>query len=220
MAGDALEPVMRHFRRWHRRLLLAGWAAGVVEHGFELFEEVVDVVELAIDAGEADEGHCVQVAEIAHHELAELPALDFAFELGVDLVFDVGGGGLDLAAADGPLPAGAFQTAFDLLAIEGDARAVFLHDFDRGFFGRSYVVKRRPQPTHSRRRRTASPSWLERESMTLSLSTRQKGHFIIASLYTLEAARTGRRRTIPTIEIRRRVGLRLDNRRTMFKMLW
>src|SRR3954447_25220109 len=45
--------------------------------------------------------------------------------------------------------------------------------------GRSYVVKRRPQLTHSRRRRIASPSWLERESITRSLSRRQKGHFIL-----------------------------------------
>src|SRR3954465_13317128 len=56
--------------------------------------------------------------------------------------------------------------------------------------GRSYVVKRRLQLRHSRRRRIARPSWLERESITRSLSRRQKGHFISALLYTRAVRRT------------------------------
>src|SRR5688572_22467250 len=42
--------------------------------------------------------------------------------------------------------------------------------------GRSYVVKRLPQARHFLRLRMAFPSPIVRESMTLSSSTRQKGH--------------------------------------------
>src|SRR3954452_18990196 len=54
---------------------------------------------------------------------------------------------------------------------------------------RSYVVKRRLQLTHCRRLRIAKPSWLDRESITRSLSMRQKGHFIFALLYLAERRR-------------------------------
>src|SRR3954470_23238651 len=55
---------------------------------------------------------------------------------------------------------------------------------------RSYVVNRRLQLTHGRRRRIARPSWLDRESITRSLSMRQKGHFISALLYLPARPRT------------------------------
>src|SRR5262249_28233236 len=77
----------------------------VVEHGAELFEEIVGIFKLAVDAGEADEGDFVEVAEVAHHQFAQLPALHFAFELLVDIVFDRGRGGFDLPAGDRALPA-------------------------------------------------------------------------------------------------------------------
>src|SRR3954468_9160431 len=67
--------------------------------------------------------------------------------------------------------------------------------------GRSYVVNRRLQLLHSRRRRIASPSWLERESITLSLSTRQNGHFIFALLYTADAQRTAIRTIIGDAQV-------------------
>ena len=41
---------------------------------------------------------------------------------------------------------------------------------------RSYVVYRRPQARHSRRRRIATPSSAGRESTTLSSTSRQNGH--------------------------------------------
>lgn len=107
----------------------------IFQQGPQLFEEVVDIVELAVDAGEADEGHLVEIAEIPHHQFSHLPALHFALVLLIDFVLDRRGGRLDLAAADGPLPAGSFEAAFDLFAVEGDAGAVFLDDFDRRFFG-------------------------------------------------------------------------------------
>src|SRR6266545_797651 len=43
---------------------------------------------------------------------------------------------------------------------------------------RSYVVKRRPQPRHSRRRRVACPSCASRESTTRSSRCAQYGHLI------------------------------------------
>ena len=67
-----------------------------VQHRPQLFEEIVDVVELAIDAGEAHERHLVEVAEVAHHELAQLAAFHFALELLIDVVLDRGGRGFDL----------------------------------------------------------------------------------------------------------------------------
>src|SRR5688572_11417313 len=40
----------------------------------------------------------------------------------------------------------------------------------------------------------AMPSWLDRESITRSLSERQKGHFISALLYTARPVRTAKSR--------------------------
>jgi hypothetical protein len=48
---------------------------------------------------------------------------------------------------------------------------------------RSYVVYRRLHERHSRRRRIEKPSWQARESMTRSLSIRQKGHFMAAMIH-------------------------------------
>src|SRR5258707_26050 len=45
----------------------------------------------------------------------------------------------------------------------------------------SYEVRRRPQLTHSRRRRMVAPSRLSRESTTRSRFSEQKGHFMASA---------------------------------------
>jgi hypothetical protein len=52
---------------------------------------------------------------------------------------------------------------------------------------RSYVVYRRLHERHSRRRRIEKPSWQARESITRSLSMRQKGHFMVVIIHQARA---------------------------------
>src|SRR5688500_2827757 len=60
--------------------------AVLVEHWPQLLEKVVDVVELAIHAREADERHGVEVAQIAHHDFAQLAAFHFAIEVLINVL--------------------------------------------------------------------------------------------------------------------------------------
>src|SRR4051812_15602404 len=104
------------------------------QHRAQLFEEIVHVVELAINACEPHKRYRIQIPQVSHHDLTELAAFDFAVEVLIDIVLDGGRRHLDLPRGDRPLPAGPFQAALDLLALEWHARAVFLDDFDRRLF--------------------------------------------------------------------------------------
>src|SRR6266436_7993607 len=52
------------------------------------FGEFVDVLEAAVDGGEPYVGDLVQPLQLAHHQLAQLLALDFALRRGQQLVLD------------------------------------------------------------------------------------------------------------------------------------
>jgi len=97
-------------------------------------DKITRVGELAVDAGKPHEGHFVEVAQMFHHKLAQASAFDFQIKRRVNIVLDGGDGPLDVAVADGPLPASALQTVLDLVPREGDARAVALHNLDGRFF--------------------------------------------------------------------------------------
>ena len=48
-------------------------ARHTAEDGFQLLHEVVDVLELAVDGGEADERHVIDVPQGVHHPFADVP---------------------------------------------------------------------------------------------------------------------------------------------------
>src|SRR5580704_3265290 len=103
------------------------------EHGFELFDEVVHVFELAVNRGKTHERDLVDRAEPIEDFLADIAGGNFAVEALIDVGLDVANDGLDLAFADWPLVAGLFQTGPDLLPVEGNAGAVFLDHFEGRF---------------------------------------------------------------------------------------
>src|SRR5687768_11911997 len=126
-------PVYGHRRQAGRarpRLLAirarAALLAAFLEHRLQFGREVPYVLELAVDAGEADVSHLVQQPQVLHDQLPHVAAFDLGIEVRIDLVLHLGHDRLDLIAGDRPLPAGFFQPLFDLGPLEGDPRAVLL----------------------------------------------------------------------------------------------
>jgi hypothetical protein len=101
---------------------------------FELVDEVAHILELAIDTRKTDKRDMIEFTQLGHHQFADLRRFYFGFVVVVDLAFDRRNDGFDLVVADRPLPASLGQAVLDLLAIERNPRAVFLHDFDHRIF--------------------------------------------------------------------------------------
>src|SRR5215813_13059896 len=84
----------------------------------ELVQELVDVLELAVDGGEADVGDLVELAEALHDDRPDAGGRDLALlgvvEHGLDLVDDP----VELDRRDGPLLAGLRQAGAQLVAVE------------------------------------------------------------------------------------------------------
>src|SRR5690348_8527426 len=76
-----------------RRLLLF---RPLGQHRLELVDEVVHVLELAVDAGEADEGDLVELAQVLHHQLANVGGFHLGLKLGVHVAFDCRDDGFEL----------------------------------------------------------------------------------------------------------------------------
>jgi hypothetical protein len=96
--------------------------------------EIAGILEFAIDAGKSHEGDLIQLAEVLHHQVAEDAAFDLAVVVRENLVLDGGNDRFDLVVAYWAFPAGPFEAAANLLAVERHPRAVFLDDFDRQVF--------------------------------------------------------------------------------------
>lgn len=120
----------------------------LAQHGPQLFEKIVGVVELPVDAREAHESDRIQIAKVSHDDLAELAAFDFAVEMLIDVVFNGERGRFNLPRCYWALPAGPFEAALDFLPLERHARAIFLDDFDRSFF-RALVRRKAPAAAHA-----------------------------------------------------------------------
>jgi hypothetical protein len=107
-----------------------GTVAGVFsgEEAFEFELEFVDVLEVAIDGGEADVGDGVDVFEAVHDEFADGGGGAFALwgvdDEGFDGVYDL----LHLGDGDFAFLAGVKESGEDFLAVEVFAAAVFLYD--------------------------------------------------------------------------------------------
>ena len=67
----------------------------LVPHLADRIAKVLDVREAAIDRGEADVGHLVELAQLLHHHLAQPPRIDLALAQGEQLLLDARDGGID-----------------------------------------------------------------------------------------------------------------------------
>src|ERR1700733_12389084 len=110
------------------------------EHRLELFDEVVDVFELAVDRGKSHEGHLVDRAETVEDLFPDIPRRNLAVEVLINVRLDVANDRLDLTFAHRPLVACLFQAGPNLLAIERYAGAILLDDLERRLF--DFLVRR------------------------------------------------------------------------------
>src|SRR3569623_1733318 len=83
------------------------------------FLEVARFGKIAINAGEADVGHRIQLAPALHHHRADLGGGHLAFAHGLDLALDAGNQLVDALLLDAALAAGEGDRLLDLAAVEG-----------------------------------------------------------------------------------------------------
>ena len=120
--------------RFRRSSGLIGRRAGArggglaVEQPLELVHELGDVLELAVDRGEAHVGHVVELLQARHDALADRVARDLLLAELEQLVLDLLDDALDRGGAHGALLAGLLDAGEDLVAVEGLAAPVLLDD--------------------------------------------------------------------------------------------
>src|SRR5690348_11517513 len=107
-----------------RALPIGGWRG--VEQAIHLLPHGLDVGIRAVDAGEADVGDVVELAQAFHNHLADDARLDLGLPQLVQFRLDLLDDGFELADGNGPLLAGVLQAGLNLLALEWLAPAVAL----------------------------------------------------------------------------------------------
>src|SRR6266566_41742 len=106
------------------RLGGGGFGLVVSLEPFHLFDELADVLELAIDRGEPDIGDRVEALEMVHDDPSELLAADLLLGPLVELSLDLDDDVVDGLNSDRPLLARLQDGATELLAVEGLAATV------------------------------------------------------------------------------------------------
>src|SRR5712692_5247433 len=94
----------------------------------ELQQELVDILELPVDGGEADVGNLVQLPEPVHDEGADLRRRDLPLFAVVQAAFDLVHDGVETGGRHRTLLAGLHQPGVQLLAIEALPPPILLHD--------------------------------------------------------------------------------------------
>lgn len=118
---------LRLQRQGHLPLQLLLAALALLQGG-DLVDHGPYVLEAAVDGGEADVGHVVDVAQAVHHQLADAQAIDLAPAQGVQLGLDLAGRLLQVSLRDGALGAGRAHALEHLVQVELLAPAVALDD--------------------------------------------------------------------------------------------
>src|SRR5262249_26259387 len=77
--------------------------------------EIRDVLEASIDGREADVGDLVQLVELLHHHLADLPRADLTLAQAQDALGDPADGLVDVLGGNRALVQGALETGPDAL---------------------------------------------------------------------------------------------------------
>ena len=104
------------------------------QQGFEFFQEVVDVFELAVDGGEADVGDFVDFVELLHDEFADDFGGNFAFVFVIDEFVEFGDDFFLCLGRHGTFFAGFADSGKDFASVVGLAVSALLDDEGRYFF--------------------------------------------------------------------------------------
>ncbi len=100
----------------------------VALEGFDLVDELADILELAVDGCVADEGDLIDLAQLRHDPRADVLAGDFEEAFGLDIDHDFVRRVLEPFDADGAFFAGFEETIEDFVAVELLADAAALDD--------------------------------------------------------------------------------------------
>ena len=92
----------------------------------DLFEQIVDVADLHVDAGEADVGYLVEAFKVIGDTQADVDGRDFALAQAEQALFHGVDELLDLLGGDRPFVTGLLDTRGQLLAVVGDPGPVAL----------------------------------------------------------------------------------------------
>ena len=112
--------------------VLCGDASGfLLQKMRKLLHKGIDILELAVDRGEADIGNLVERLEPLHDHLADLARRAFALEPVLQLLLDLVGNVLEIAESDGALFARLEHTVDKLVLVERLAAAVALDNNER-----------------------------------------------------------------------------------------
>ena len=106
------------------------WSLDRAEQAFHLFHELVDVLELPVHRGEPHVRDLVQIVEAAHDQLSDLGRGDLPVGLLGQPAFDVVHDLFELRHAHRSFLDGLGEPAHQLVAIEGLAPPVLLHDHE------------------------------------------------------------------------------------------
>src|SRR5579864_4236218 len=144
-AGARLAVVVRRLERQERQLIAvdrAGAAALVrgprrgsercgaarLAQPLDLVVESLDVLELAVDGGEADIGHLIEVPQLFHHQLADRARAHFAISEAAHGVDDAAHGFIELLTRHRAFLQRLLHPRAQLRLIEGLARGIALDD--------------------------------------------------------------------------------------------
>src|SRR5262245_12353091 len=110
--------------RWHVPL----------EHGLQFIDEIAHILELAINAGEANVRDLIDIRQPLHDQFTDLGAVDLRFAVGIHLALHLRNDRLNLLVLDRSLPTRLGQSSPNFLAAERLANAILLHDLDVRLF--------------------------------------------------------------------------------------
>ncbi len=99
--------------------------------------EILGFAEVPIHAGEANISDLVHLLKGVHHQLADLLAWNFSFPGSLELADDTIDDALDALILDRALAQSDGDGAVELLAVEGNAAAIGLHDIQ---FAKLYTL--------------------------------------------------------------------------------
>jgi hypothetical protein len=98
--------------------------------------ELVQIVKLPIDAGEANIGHTVQFAKETQDQFSNVGGGDFPVHGRGDIPFDKVREALDSLGGYGPFLASGKQSTNNFMTIKGFPNPIFFHDHERDRFYR------------------------------------------------------------------------------------
>ena len=107
----------------------------VAKEILQFIHELLDILELSIDRGEADIGYPIQPVEFLHHSLPDFGTLHLSIPFFLKIKLDAVDNLLNHVDADRPLFAGLFQAIEDFDAIESLSSSILFDHQWKGILG-------------------------------------------------------------------------------------